>query len=480
MIKKILLSLWLFWLWIINFSNARCINYSSVSPDNYSLYNLNDEVIINDFNGSSLFTFLNKWNFYLDSSENSWNFYYSNLFNNSYYHKSLMFWTNSWLYIWLNYNSSNVDSFKNLDTWQWFITDYCFASNVDFIDSDTNYFKRCEFRNSSCSVPSTWDNVIEISNDDLLNWEYWWISIDLSNPDKFFVNRQSNDTLKFCFIYSDTNSILCSTFFAWWSTSPTIYWNSYYRLLNDLDLNNIWNNTTYSPRWSPSNWWWTEQNKQNYICPTFWQLLKQQNFNTWLCYNTTLRFENWQLTTIPQKNIQEAFTDYEEFTNYRSIYKNKCDTIQGITEECENAFTGEIEKYIIIANAEETWINKKTLRNNCNIALNLDLNRSTCTTSWYIVERPTEDELIERIANGNYTTINDIYVPGTWNILNRLLEDWETREEKANRDILWNFTQLVWKITSIFNARSGVQGIIPEYILWLIFVSLFLTVILKK
>ena len=276
-----------------------------------------------------------------------------------------------------------------------------------------------------------------------------------------------------------------SMIFICWNDFISSYWNisnlwfQTWNLIQNftwfasLDSSYMWN-----PPWQ--NTTQGNRNNNNYYCPTIWQLLNNywDNYNTWLCYNSTLYYNNQtnQFETIEKKDIFTVFSWFDEFKNRVSIYNNNC-KVPATQENCSNAFNGEFEKYSIIANTTDSNVNKRDLWNYCNMSLNYDPNWSTCVASGYIVEQPTEEELINMVINGEITKIS---TPWTWNILNNLLGSWQSRDDIATRDILWQLDQLKEKLGSIFNERNGTNGIIPDYIMWLILTTLLLTVLFKK
>lgn len=301
----------------------------------------------------------------------------------------------------------------------------------------------------------------------------------ITNNDYYAIWGYSS-TLYFCFSSQQLNQFLCFSSKVW-TSSDTNYWTNF----DNIDPNLLKNSPAYS------QWWWNEWNEQqpttnnnNYYCPTIRQVMANMwtQYNTGLCYNSTLKYENWQITTVQKKDIFTVFTDYTEYVNRIDIYNNQCRT-PNTTENCQNAFSGQFEKYSIIANAINNNTYPKKLWNYCNMWLNYDLNTTTCTASWYIQEQPTEQEFINDIINWQYTKITNISTPNTWdtwNVMNAMLGSWQTRDDTATRDILWQVEQIKDKLQSLFIRRNGVEGIIPDYILYIILMTLLLTVLLKK
>lgn len=343
--------------------------------------------------------------------------------------------------------------------------------------SATNSYERENC--TTCNINYYWD-INEFYNTN------WWFDKIYFLPWISMSNSIYDYGGRFCFIkwntwyclLTDLNENAQFTCTNYWSIQyqNSIYSNANYKLSDNL-------NNYYETPFSWQSWWqWiTIRTWKNYYCPTFWQLLEMQpsNYNTWLCYNGTLKYENWQITTVQKQDIQTIFTDYQEYQQYIYLYNNYC-TWPATQTTCENAFNGEREKYSIIANAINNNVDDKELWNYCNIRLNYDLNTTTCVASqsWYIAEKPTQQELIDYIEN--IWNIGEIITPTSGNILNSLIGSWDTREEIATRDLFWQLNQIKEKVSTIFNERNGINGIIPDYILWLILTTLLLTVLFKK
>ena len=117
--------------------------------------------------------------------------------------------------------------------------------------------------------------------------------------------------------------------------------------------------------------------------------------------------------------------------------------------------------------------------------LNYDPNATTCVASGHLAEQPTAEERLNDLINMNtgiptpqtaeLGTDNNVFNAlcdpndptncyGTWNV----------------RDIVGSLESIYWKITGIFKQRNGVNGIIPDYILWITMLTLVFTILLKK
>lgn len=371
-----------------------------------------------------------------------------------------------------------------LSLWQWYFWNndklYCFKwySNIEYQwyiwKVWVCYFTWSNF--TSCNFPTNFwysdydSNVVWEFLKWITYWDFWETGF-----------QWTNDTPRLTIYDNDT---YVSMNFICWNDFVSSYWDIYnlwFQTWNLIQNFNWFESLDSSYMWNPPWYWWTnnrERNNNNYYCPTIWQILKNygENYNTWLCYNSTIRYDNGQITTVEKQDIFTTFENYNDFTNRTSIYNNNCGTPNTV-ENCQNAFSWQREKYSIIANAINNNVRIKDLWNYCNMSLNYDPNWSTCTASGYIAEQPTEDEFIEMIIEWEITKIS---TPWNWNILNNILGTWQTRDDIATRDILWQLNQLKEKIGSIFNERNGTDGIIPDYIMWLILTTLLLTVLLKK
>lgn len=451
--KKYILWI-LIWIWcIFNFTNAQ----------EYETYTL----LWNSYIWYLDTTYQANWHYYrIDSNLNFhtivWNNDYNVFFRDKYPANYIIdqFSRYNWKIYWIAVNSSWYNEY------QWELK---WCKQTEYIDNANINWVR-------------WQNcwTFNISNDDFIN-EIWTVEYYTITTVWYATPITTNWR----------NMQLC--FYNWTYYYCTTIWNDSWRYRSPVEnslwiewtsISLIWINWWNSPFY---NWWWNiipSTTNNNYYCPTIKQVMANMwtQYNTGLCYNWTLKYENWTITTVQKKDIFTVFTDYNEYTQRISLYNENC-TTPNTTNNCQNAFSGEFEKYSIIANAINNNTNPKKLWNYCNMWLNYDPNATTCVASWYIQEQPTEQEFINDIINWQYTKITNISTPNTWdtwNVLNSLLWTWQTREDIANRDILWQVEQIKEKLQTLFTNRNGVNGIIPDYILWLILLTLLLTVLLKK
>lgn len=311
---------------------------------------------------------------------------------------------------------------------------------------------------------------------------FWWV---------IFCFSSNNYQKSICFWISEYKWFITEIYPWYRLNNDDKYWYTWYWVELPYSFTNLYNeNLDMSP-------WWTNTPEQetgtnviiNTQCPTIWQLMTNMwnNYNTWLCYNNTTYFNWTNLETIEKQNIFTIFNnDYENYNNRISIYRNNCNAPATATA-CQTAFSGEYKKYSIIANAINSKIDEKKLRNYCNMWLNYDINATTCTAgTWIIKEDYTPEERLESIIG----TINTIPTPNinvtiSWwnNVFNSLCDPNNPENCFTNdniRDIFWSLQNIYAKITWLFRERNGVKGIIPEYILRIAFVTILFTIIFKK
>ena len=436
-----------------------------------------------------IFNFSNAWYVFKFNNTYAWPFdanYDINVFwkwipltSSLWYSKKMLYITNGRYMFWQENQLPYI--YSNGIYWQ--INFYKICPNLWW---EGNPFWTTTCNSYPCSI-NYWQNNCSQTNitnaEETKNIIWSFFSTLNQSTDYYYIHYVNNLTM-FCFYSSSLDKIIC--FFQPSSSNWTNYWSSFDWISSNL----LYNPPSYSPTWWENEWWnnnwntntWNSFNTNNYYCPTFKQVLNNfwNNYNTWLCYNSTKYYDNNtnQFETITQDDIFTIFTNYEEYTNRINIYRNYC-TTPATPTACNNAFSGEFKKYSIISKAINNKVDEKKLWNYCNIWLNYDLNATTCVASWYIAEQPTTEELMQEILNWNTIKITELNTPASWTILNTLLSWWE-RNDVATRDILWQIQQIEDKIWILFDTRSWVSGIIPDYILWLILLILLFTVLLKK
>ena len=371
------------------------------------------------------------------------------------------------------------------NNFQWYFWQFASCDELTWLDSTPT---NCTFNDITGDYKTLFRNFFQnVKARDYVYYDYspysfgvWYQSY------KIYMCFSSNTIWKsLCFIrhYSRASS----------ASNTTDKWT----LINSQNYNYTFANIPQSELWyapwqawydgnreTPIETWNTNTNiNNNYICPTIWQLMKNYwpNYNTWLCYNNTSYFNGTSFETVEQQDIFTIFNnDYQNYVNRISIYFNSCNTPATATT-CQNAFSGEYKKYSIIANATNSNVDQKYLWNYCNMWLNYDPNATTCTTNtWYLDEPPTTEEILEDIIPTPSTTTT------TWlrdNVFKSLCDG----ENDENcfwtwdiRNVFKSMDNIYQKITWLFKERKGVNGIIPDYILRITFITILFTVIFKK
>lgn len=408
----------------------------------------------------------------------------------------------------------SASCYKSYGEWEWNYL-HCDAMSLDYVYSNNwyqiwwfkdTYFNFTDFK-FIFNIPEVWNIFTYWWQNDWLNytyrtkslnnWQYWrikwffysshWVwgnrsDIYLKDDQSFTyiewlenLSNYLNDTFKYAYFYCWDESLNCKICLSDKNSASDT--NGKAICVDRSYINSKWSYIwiTWVNKLAINNPYFTQRNK-NQVCPTLWQILNNYptNYNTWLCYNNTLKYENGQIETIEKENIQQIFTNYEELSNRRNIYNNNCKPPY-TSENCNQVFSWQRKKYSIISN----WVNQNTeqkrLRNYCNIYLNYDLNMSSCIASGRQWINFTTEEITNSILSLDNLTVQ---TPKTWNILNWLLNEWE---ERANPlDILGNIEQIKDKFTILFEERNGVNGIIPAYIIWIMLLTILLTVLFKK
>jgi len=407
-----------------------------------------------------------------------------------------------WVYFfrWLNwipyiYVSSNY-SWPTWNSQQWYLKNYALCDYIWLGSWNASQPQNCQSYSINWLSNFLPRYLWSLTN----NWYYYYDYYQNNvNPRQAYCWA-----LTVCFSNSSFSNSLCFYWSNWgfkypcdnWSLGfPNwIYWNDT-NLENSLWLSpyfdSVDNSVLWVSPWQSGGWNNTNDNTTNVTiqsCPTIAQILKNNytsNYNSWLCYNNTTYFNGTNFETITKDNIFTIFNDnYENYTNRISIYRNNC-TNANTTQACQNAFSWQYKKYSIIANAQQSNVDEKKLWNYCNLALNYDPNTTTCVWSWLIKEQPTQEEILNDILNINTG------VPIPWNatttqnnnVFNSLCDpnnpqncywSWNVR------DIFWSMQRIYGKITWLFIERSGVDGIIPDYILRITFLTILFTIIFKK
>lgn len=357
----------------------------------------------------------------------------------------------------------------------------------------TPWYSTCNGTNNVCIWTFTTATLYNINNwhtqtnGTTINLAWYYTNDELDGKmTRFAILKISNwysANGAFCMIYDTLNTAICE---AWLNANPRILnnWtpNTQEWLTNDplnFDIDFIWKSPRTTVSASNPSSVSTTLNNGNY-CPSVAQLMAQYsiNYNTWLCYATEYEMSWYQIIWRTTKTIFETFTDLNEFNQWNDIYAMYCKA-PNTQETCMNAFTWNLDKYQIVASARDNWAYPKMLWNYCNMWLNYDPNTTTCVWSWILQrEAPTREEIIESMLNWDYI----LQIPNENSVINQVCPEDDPNCMKNNwtRDVFGSLENIYNKITTLFKTRSWVNGILPNYIMWLWFVIILFTVLFKK
>lgn len=354
------------------------------------------------------------------------------------YDKKLWFITQRW------FNTANC----NQEAWQvvqWFFTKICKVSYLNNNDQALILW-----RNFNC--PSNWRVDIE---------EFYnttWTLTSIAFMEEYYANYPRN----FCFNFQDINTSYCVlTNLRTSDARPNQYsWFDFTTVTNYEDLLNYESPSPNSPR-TPDTPTWPEI---NYACPTIQQLINTypSQYNTWLCYSSSLIFSWWTIQQVTPKDIFTLYPLYTWFVADINLYNNYC-VWPNTQTACETAFEGKTEQYTLISKIPDN-VKKANLYAYCNLELNYeDKNASTCVTSGAIntgeyIPPITNQWVIDELIDGDY----NIVLPASWYVMDTLKD--ENWERKIDRNIIESIQNLYSKFTTIFTGREWNNGIIPEYI----------------
>lgn len=446
MIKRLckwLFTIWIIWLWIINFSSA--------TPTLHSVW----WVFTSPNNSSYEVWVLNKWTVF---TQYLW--HWKKVFSPN---TSLFFWTKDWFpYIWTNYRYSN---------WkyrEWYLKYYFTCPVITSETSLSNFYSSCTYGwvLIDDSFPTIiWNFLSKINSNDYFLFEevykswYW-------------------NTLNLCFSSSEVWSSVCfSSYFCFWSSC-------FYDLFSwSLELWNVnFSSIPDSIIWdSPWVLWWDNWDEwsiwSSYMCPTVWQLLTTYDssiYNTWLCYSNSLIMSWWNLITITPKSIFELFNDRNEYLNYVNLYSSYCLSSAQNNSQCVNAFTWKDIEYSYLANAFSKWnVKPSYLYQYCNLSLNYDKNASTCVGSWITLDPSeiSENDFINSIIGWDFTKIYQL--PNTWDDSVYNVFSWDYSDTDILGWIQWFYNLFTWLFKQQLDWTS--VWILPKYI-----VAFLLVIVLFK
>lgn len=367
----------------------------------------------------------------------------------------VVFWWINWKMYYYSYKSSQYWTTIR----QWFLKNWCVSSNLNtcwWITDNSNY-----------NVTADELNIWTIQN--VILWHFnslsWW------NGDP-----SRNTTLCF-YDWNNYYCIACNNIDSWdRSCSSQIDWS-----LN-LDLSTYQKVSEYT--------WWNSPFTQTtptqtpitqYSCPTIQQLINAypEQYNTWLCYSSTTIFSWWQYVQTTPKTIFELYEwqQYIDLRNDINTYTNYCKP-PATMQACQNAFTGREENYTFVSKLPSN-IEPIKLRSYCNLNLNMSPNATTCVYSTGMITTGISlDDIAREIGDSERTVITP-WKASQWtgnesgSVYDKYLGDQEDDDNmfelvRKAKDVIKNMKSIYVKITWIFRWRTGTNGVIPEYITWLI------------
>lgn len=408
-------------------------------------YELNQPTAIYNLWSDAVFTLTNWVNFNINSQ------YYNYMIAGSNNSKYNLFWNGTWLYFVYSYN------WWFTDLKQWYIKKFC----------KTTYNNICNY---AWNQWYSWINIDEFIN----NSSY-------TNANYFNVYFAETEWLGFCFWYESINESICFRIDPYHSSYDSQFWwslgitrNPNLADLPDDSIKNYFTTSPFSKQPTPK----PTQQTQQYTCPTIQQLIDTypQQYNTWLCYTNSLIYSWWQFTTITPKTIFELYPTYVQLQNDINNYNNYCKA-PNTQETCQWAFNWKNEEYTLISKIPQD-VMPLQLYAYCNLTLNQDPNSTTCTAStWAINNGIGIDDIIDNIGKTPITVITPWTPPedewnGTWSVFDKYTqEEDETKRRNViqkTENTIETMKEIYTKLTWIFRARQGKDGIVPPLITWLI------------
>lgn len=342
----------------------------------------------------------------------------------------------------------------NWTTWSMYVTVSC----VWWYECNWTILKQWYFKYVNILDLSYFDWVINT----IPMWytpveEYFWNQI-YNNPDKLMIWWYGvMQRWWVCFIYSELQKAVCFSFDR--SEDASYLRDNAWVTSQELDyLKEYWTMSPFTqntPSWKPDTEW---------VCMTIQDMLDRQNgtYNTWMCYSNTRYLTNtWRVTNTP-KFITELYPTYTELRQDMNLYTNYC-TPPADMNYCQQAFSWKEDSYTLIQKIPTTT-DLTVLYDFCTTyqTRSWDLQKNVCdmTEEERKNLRPsqmTQEWYAERIAKHPTTTTT----PTTWTVYDDLTDE-------QDRDLLEAIPRVYTKITWIFKARSWVNGIIPDYITWIL------------
>lgn len=316
-----------------------------------------------------------------------------------------------------------------------------------------------------------------ITNENIANLQIRW------NINMIIVSRADNRA-KFCFVSEYTTQVLC--YWVWPEeeiTAPA-------GITTPYNATNIWSNFfTTNP--FINNWWWngtgnTTMNTNTYLCPTIQQLIDTYDTNIYnvdLCYSSSLIYSWWTINRITPKTMEELYPTYTWFYQDMIAYDTYCRQPYN-NETCRSIFTWKEIEYTLIAKIP-TNVHASKVYQYCHLQTLPNKNASTCIASWTIAEwiiatgttaetwqiQINSQRMIQELTNWQATLITPQWITiinltgntttTTWN---NIYSDIIDLNNYNGRDIIGSLKSMYNKLSWLFYARNGVDGIIPDYI----------------
>lgn len=462
MIKKIILWLFVWFVWFIGFSNAWKVqeiwldSYSSIYDSNYMI------------------TFLKWW----------W------VLSNYLWTAKSVLALNSNTFFW---RTTEWSPYFYSPWFQWFFSQYMSCDEfTGWVTSPTN-----------CSSQSlTWDYKVIFKNffNNIKAWDYafynysshtawwvncwyrnWWVVVCFSSSE---IHKSLCFKNSYCYNWCQWGSSQCSSF-------CSAFWGCWWWLVNSQNLSNVtfWsiNNSWiwYAP-WNVWYNWWEDPipnwDLTNISCPTVSQLIDNYNKNwyySWLCYSSSKIFDWSSFVSVEPKSIFELFSSKDDFISSLNKFATYCESSVYNTNVCSEAFSWEDLRFNLISKIPDTsvlwW--RKSLYTYCWL-YNYDPNATTCVASWVLPDYwsdYTVNDVIQSISDWNYS----VYSPVTNNTeYNTVFNNWSWYIYSG--DIITNIQALFWKFTSLFKQQtSNTRWMLPEFII-IPFIIIVLFKLFKK
>jgi len=458
-VKKILLTLWIIWLWFINFSHWQAVWETSYLREIQVWWQ-------------------NTYNWITTEFKQNWNFQYSVFENikvlNNYYQTSNPMLSRTFWHNWMLYWIANSTTMSNSSLWiprywwQWYLP--------------------------LCLTQWTWDKDFCMSNfsfDYYNNPEYY-------NPDSL-QSYSFNRPHVFCFVYYNKWEKLCwylsrDNSFTWWNLFDSwVFSNTDDRLVTIPQSSPRgwgwwgWGNITWNTNWTPMCS--TIQNQIN---------LYGSNYTTSLCWSDWKININGEITNTWYVSIFTAYPTYQAYLSWYELYNNFCDKENPTYDysECLEALR-ELPMWrawvVLIWNAIKSQLPTQKIYQYCYYQLHFTQEQKNGSgvceftdeqiyAPWITWELKNKanwsvmDLIVDSIHNLQDAT-DQFITPDDWTIFDSILPEWVIWRKQAifNLDLIDNTRSLINKILTIFRNRPIVDWILPPAL-----TSLLLLIILFR